>query len=114
MTSDRATPKDPTLVRYSRLVTANVKDLVFDKLDILIDFSVSWRSSSDGGHDQTRAASDALLIVGFLAVALAGPLLHNVVVRHILVLAPLMLLVGGIGIAALPSDLPRGRVHLRP
>jgi 4-amino-4-deoxy-L-arabinose transferase-like glycosyltransferase len=106
MTSDRATPKDPTLVRYSRLVTANVKDLVFDKLDILIGF-FGFLAFLVGMVVMIRRGqrADALLIVGFLAVALAGPLLHNVVVRHILVLAPLMLLVGGIGIAALAERL---------
>lgn len=47
---------------------------------------------------QARQHSSLLLICGFLLVGLAGPLLHNVVMRHIAVIVPLVLLVAGDGL----------------
>ena len=44
---------------------------------------------------------DVTLIIVFLALVLIAPLLHNVVVRHILVMAPIVLVVSGIGVVSL-------------
>ena len=50
---------------------------------------------------------EVVLVLAFIACGLFAPLLHNVVLRHILVVAPMVLLVAGIGIVALSETLAR-------
>ena len=58
----------------------------------------------------TRPRFELLLLAGFVAVTLAGPLWHNVVLRHVAVLAPLIWLVAGFGIAGAAERLGRRQV----
>jgi 4-amino-4-deoxy-L-arabinose transferase-like glycosyltransferase len=50
---------------------------------------------------QRRHRYEIVVILGFIGFGLAGPLLHNVVIRHILAIAPIVLLVAGIGVVHL-------------
>ena len=109
MTTHRAAPQAPLLLRYGRLVVANLRDLAKNKLQILLGFFACVLFVVGLVVLTVRGQrADALLVIGFLGVALAGPLLHNVVVRHIIVVAPLMLLVAGIGVVALAERLTSG------
>lgn len=48
---------------------------------------------------------EAFLVLAFIAFNLVGPLMHNVALRHIAVIAPLMVLIEGIGIVYLSQQL---------
>jgi hypothetical protein len=54
---------------------------------------------------QTGRRFEVTLIGAFIACGLLAPLLHNVAIRHIIVIAPIMLLVAGIGIESLSRSL---------
>jgi hypothetical protein len=55
----------------------------------------------------TRPRFELLLLAGFVAVTLAGPLWHNVVLRHVAVLAPIVWLIAGFGIVDAAERLAR-------
>jgi len=102
----KASRQAPLPLRYGRLLVENGKDLAGDKLRILIGYFACTLFVLGLGVLTLRGRrADVLLVLGFLAVTLAGPLLHNVVVRHIVVIAPLVLLVGGIGVVDLAERL---------
>jgi hypothetical protein len=44
---------------------------------------------------------EGIIIIAFISSSLVAPLIHNVIIRHIAVIAPLMMLVEGIGIVYL-------------
>jgi hypothetical protein len=48
---------------------------------------------------------EVFFILAFIGTGLLAPLLHNVVIRHILVIAPIMFLVAGIGVVAVCEKL---------
>jgi hypothetical protein len=52
-------------------------------------------------------ALEAFLILAFIAIGLVGPFMHNVDLRHILIIAPMMCLVAGIGIVFVSEELVR-------
>ena len=100
-----AMPQEPSSqrslpARYARLLVENGRDLVGDKLRSLLGlapclfFLIGLTALVFRGR-----RADALIAIGFFTVTLAGPLLHNVVLRHIIVIAPLALLIAGLGIA---------------
>jgi 4-amino-4-deoxy-L-arabinose transferase-like glycosyltransferase len=62
------------------------------------------------GLSLTRPRFELLVLAGFVAVTLAGPLWHNVVLRHVAVLAPLIWLVAGFGIAEAAERMRRRKV----
>jgi hypothetical protein len=47
---------------------------------------------------QSGYAFEAFLILVFIGVSLVGPFMHNVDMRHVLIIAPIMFLVAGIGV----------------
>jgi hypothetical protein len=55
----------------------------------------------------TRPRFELFLIAGFVAATLAGPLWHNVVLRHVAVLAPIVWLIAGFGIVDAAERLAR-------
>jgi len=102
----KASRQAPLPLRYGRLLVENGKDLAGDKLRMLIGYFACILFVFGLGVLTLRGQrAEVLLVLGFLAVTLAGPLLHNVVVRHIVVIAPLMLLIGGIGVVELARRL---------
>lgn len=54
---------------------------------------------------QSSQKFDVFLILMFLGFSLVPPILHNVVMRHIVIIAPLVMLVEGIGIVGLARSL---------
>lgn len=50
---------------------------------------------------KSKRRFELFLILAFISTALVAPLIHNVVIRHIAVIAPIIILVEGIGIAYL-------------
>ncbi|MBA4368870.1 MAG: hypothetical protein C0403_14680 [Desulfobacterium sp.] len=52
-----------------------------------------------------RLHFNIFLIISFIGVNLAGPLLHNVAIRHIISIAPIMFLVGGGGMGYLRKEI---------
>lgn len=77
----------------------NFSDLTQNRLGILlgpmclIAFGFGLLSLYKSGY-----TFELFLFLAFLAESLVGPLLHNVAIRHILVIAPMMCLIAGIGI----------------
>jgi hypothetical protein len=57
---------------------------------------------------------ELVLVLLVVAWGLAAPLLHNVVIRHIAVIAPLLLLIAGIGADSLARMLSRGPARMTP
>jgi hypothetical protein len=83
---------------YGRLIATNTRDLLGSKLGALLGAAACVLAVLGLGALVVRGRrADALIATGFFAVTLAGPLLHNVVLRHIIVIAPLALLLAGIG-----------------
>lgn len=86
-------------IEYLRRVLANLGTLNHEALGTLIGvFASVFFALAVAWQLQERRYPSLLVICGFLLVGLAGPLLHNVVIRHIAVIAPLVLLVAGDGI----------------
>jgi len=46
---------------------------------------------------RTESVSTVVIVLGVLAVMLAAPLMHNVITRHVAIIAPLVLLLAGYG-----------------
>lgn len=88
-----------SLIAHLKNFIVNFNELNQEKLGILlgpmclIAFGIGLLSLFQSGF-----RFEASLILAFIALNLLAPLLHNVVIRHILVIAPLMCLVAGIGI----------------
>jgi hypothetical protein len=96
----------PLPAHYGHLLVENTKELIGEQLGVLPGYFVCGLFLIGLLALIARGQrGDALLVIGFLGVTLAGPLLHNVVARHLLVIAPLMLLVAGIGVVALAERL---------
>jgi len=49
---------------------------------------------------QKRQIFEVLTVLGVVAAGLIAPLMHNVVIRHIAVIAPLIMLIAGLGVVA--------------
>ena len=85
--------------RYFRLIVENSRELFAHKLGALLGAGAcAFLLVGLASLFLRRQQADALIAIGFFAVTLTGPLLHNVVLRHIIVIAPLALLIGGLGI----------------
>jgi len=50
---------------------------------------------------------EVFLVGAFIFIGVAAPLLHNVVLRHIAVVAPLIMMVAGVGVARFSKTLSR-------
>lgn len=83
---------------YAFTTVVNLYDLYNTRLGILfgfptlILFAFGLLSLYESGR-----RSELLFLMAFIALGLVAPLLHNVVIRHIMVVAPIILLVAGIG-----------------
>lgn len=58
---------------------------------------------------ERRRVFEIVIILSFMAISLIGPLLHNVVQRHIAVIAPIVFLVAGVGVTWLIGRVTAGR-----
>lgn len=89
----------PDILQYVRRLVENLGALNHRQLGVLIGVAaLSFVAVSIVLQLQERRYSLLFLSFGFIAVGLAGPVLHNVVTRHIAVVAPLLLLITGDGI----------------
>lgn len=89
------------LSAYRELLLFNLNDLysfrlnkLFGHLAIIL-FAIGLLELYSRGR-----RFEVFLILAFIGTGLLAPLLHNVVIRHILVIAPIMFLVAGIGVVA--------------
>ena len=84
---------------YLRIVTRNLDDLSQNRIGQLVGLIVLMFFST-GLLAIYRAGYyfESFIIVGFICIGLAAPLVHNVVLRHIAVIAPIVMLIAGIGI----------------
>lgn len=96
---------------YARTLWFNLNDLYSVRLTILFGHLVVIFFAFGLMH-LLRAGRffEVVLILAFICLGLLAPLLHNVVIRHILVVAPIILLVAGIGMVSVAEML----ASLRP
>lgn len=93
----------------SRTLISNLSDLYFTRLNSLFGHLVIVFFAFGMLHLYRIGRSfELVLIVCFIACGLVAPLLHNVVIRHILIIAPIMLLVAGVGIVSVAETLVEG------
>jgi hypothetical protein len=94
---------------YIRIVTRNLDDLSQNRVGQLIGFIVLMFFGI-GLLAVYRAGKyfECFVVVSFIAIGLFAPLLHNVVLRHIAVIAPMVMLVAGIGIVRTSRTIFRG------
>lgn len=57
---------------------------------------------------QSKRRFEIFLILAFISLNMVGPLLHNVVIRHIIIIAPIIFLTEGVGIVYLNRILLQG------
>lgn len=87
------------LIEYSQRIRININDLYSNRLPemvglvILIFFALGIVYLYKSGR-----IFEVILISLFIVTGLLAPILHNVVVRHILVIAPIIVVVAGIGL----------------
>ncbi len=82
-----------------RKMIANVKDFLRRKLLVLIGpLGMIFTALGIFALWRERKLHDIVWIAGFLGASLLGPFLHDVDVRHIAVITPLLTLLQGIGI----------------
>lgn len=87
------------VIDYIRTVVINFKDLYTNRLGVLIGpLILIFFGFGIVGLYQAGHRFETFLIVAFIALNLVAPLLHNVVLRHIAIVAPMILLTAGIGI----------------
>jgi len=86
-------------VNYISTIVKNCRDLYFYGFPRLIGiFIFTFFVFGLFSLHQSQKRFEVFLILSFIAFGLSAPLLHNVVIRHILIVAPIMLLVAGIGV----------------
>jgi len=87
------------VTEYSQRIRININDLYRNSLPemlgivILIFFSLGIVKLYKAGR-----IFEIIFVLIFIATGLLAPILHNVVVRHILVIAPIIVVVAGIGL----------------
>lgn len=90
----------------SKTILLNFNDLSRTKLNILVGpLGLLFFCAGLFRLYKSRRPSDGLLVLAFIALNLVGPLLYQVQLRYIAVIAPLMMLVEGIGIVYLSESL---------
>jgi len=91
---------------YILLLGNNWKDLYFNQLPQLIGiFPLILFSFGLFSLYQSYHRFEIILILSFIVFGLIAPMLHNVVIRHIFIIAPIILLVAGIGVDFLVRSL---------
>ncbi len=104
------------LKTYRRTIYQNAYDLYHTKIPILIGlFPFVFFVFGLLSLYQSRKKFEIVLILSFIFMGFFAPLLHNVVIRHILIVAPIILMVAGIGVQYLGNLLQdrkmKGRIR---
>lgn len=106
---------ESNLVEYIKIVLENYEELLTERLPELLT-ALGIALAFLGGVFLVR--SDywrlSLVLFSFLCAAMVGPLIHNVVMRHIAILGPPLFLVQGAGVAFIVSEARKGTHRLVP
>jgi 4-amino-4-deoxy-L-arabinose transferase-like glycosyltransferase len=98
--------KSTKYFQYIKRITKNILYFFQEKVPILIGpfgilfFGLGVLSILNSGQN-----FEIIFILIFLFTCLIGPLMHNVVVRHIAIITPIMLLIQGVGVSYLYNQL---------
>lgn len=86
-------------ISYLKLALVNLDTLNQERLGQLIgSFGMLFFAFGLLALSQSRQRFEVFLLLAFICIGLVAPLLHNVDLRHIAVIAPLIMVVEGIGI----------------
>lgn len=97
------------ILTYMKLASFNLDDLSRHKAAELIGlfglmfFGIGFLALFSG-----RQQFEVFLLGAFICIGVVAPLLHNVVLRHIAVVAPLIMMVAGVGVARFSKTLSGG------
>lgn len=95
-----------SILDYIKTAARNFNELYNEKLGALIGpLALIFFGFGLMALLRHKRGFDAFLILAFTAVNLVAPLLHNVIPRHVLIIAPLIFLTAGIGIVSLTRQL---------
>jgi len=84
---------------YAKLALLNLDELNSSRLGELVGaLALLFFAVGFGSILRDGLRFDGFLLAAFIGIGFIGPLLHNVVPRHIAVVAPAMILVAGIGV----------------
>jgi hypothetical protein len=87
------------VVKSAKTIVFNLDDFYRNKLNILFGpLGLLFFSAGLFGLYKSGRPWDAFLVLTFIAFNLVGPLLYQVQIRYIAIIAPLMMLVVGIGL----------------
>ncbi len=98
----------PYVISYAKVVVHNLRDLLSNTLGTLIGpFGLIFFMFGLVALGVRDRYYEIFLIVGFVGLGLAAPLVHDVAERHIAIIGPLMILLNGIGIFFLAERIAR-------
>ncbi len=91
--------KKTELKNYLKVISKNFTELYQKKLGFMIGpFGVVFFAIGLWGLYVSDRKAECFIIVAFIGAALVGPLIHNVVIRHVAIIIPIIILVEGIGV----------------
>lgn len=100
-----------SLIKYAKTVLKNFDELYRYRLgELLGPFCIFFAGIGLYGLLSRKMYFETLFFLGFIITGLVAPLVHNVVIRHIAVIAPAAMLLAGVGIGQL-SDLLKSNIH---
>ena len=92
------------IFQYLKTIIRNFNDLYYKRLGILIGpLGLIFFTFGLFALYQRGQRFETFLVLAFICFNLVAPFLHNVVIRHIAVIAPIIMLIEGIGIIYLSS-----------
>lgn len=98
-----------TLVDYIKTLIINFRDLYTNKLGVLIGpLCLIFFVFGVVGLYQSGYRFETFLIFTIIAFNLVAPMLHNVAIRHIAIIAPIILLTTGIGVGYVINIVEKG------
>ena len=99
-------------IDYIKTVTKEFDRLYRKQLGILVGpFGLIFFGFGILSLYQSKRRFEIFLILAFISLNMVGPLLHNVAMRHIIVIAPIIFLTEGLGIVYLNRILLQGYQH---
>lgn len=99
---------------YAKTIIHNINKLYSNKIVALFGiFVIVFFAFGLLSLYQSRQFFEIFLVGMFIAFGLLAPLFHNVVIRHILVVAPIILLIAGLGVDYLCRVLLENQIESR-
>ena len=91
-----------SLTKYAKTILRNFNELYRYRLgELLGPFCIFFAGIGLYSLLIRKKYFETLLFLGFIVIGLIAPLVHNVVIRHIAVIAPAIMLLAGVGIGQL-------------